>query len=81
MKRPKYKIKTYVNYYRDVTTDCSGNKERTNEQSGYINGIEYRCESSGDIKMKYIISDRLGSSFGYSVPEEAIICEVSKCQN
>lgn len=76
MKKPKYKIKTYVNYYRDVTTDCLGNKERTNENSGFVNGIEYRCDSSGDIKMTYVISDNLGSSFGYCVPEEAIIGEV-----
>ena len=67
--KQKYNLKDYVKYYQAR----NGDGKPCNEQYGYINGIEYRCNIKGEIELSYSIRDFIGSSSGYLVSQEAII--------
>ena len=72
--KQEYDVKDYVEYYQ--SRNHKG--EMCNEQVGYINSVEYRVDSNGEIKLRYSIGSVLGSSCGYIVPQEAIIGKVTK---
>lgn len=67
--KQKYNLKDYVKYYQSR----NGDGKPCNEQYGWINGIDYRCNIKGEIELSYTISDFIGSSSGYLVSQEAII--------
>lgn len=67
--KQKYNLKDYVKYYQSK----NGDGKPCNEQYGWVNGIDYRCNIKGEIELSYSISDFIGSSNGYLVSQEAII--------
>ena len=70
--KQKYNLKDYVKYYKSR----NGNGVLSNEQFGYINSIEYSVTLKGEVELTYVISDFIGCSSGYCVPQKAIIKKV-----
>ena len=67
--KQKYNLKDYVEYYQST----NGKGQHCDEQFGYINKMEYRCNTKGDIELVYVVSDFVGSSSGFCVKPENII--------
>lgn len=67
--KQKYNPKDYVKYY----SSRNGKGEPCNEQFGYINCVEYRCNVKGEIELRYTIGDFIGATSGVLITQEAII--------
>lgn len=75
--KTKFNVTDYVRYFRNTLTH---DKEiyRTEIRKGWITEIEFRSDEKGVVTHTYLITDNLGDSVGYLIPEKKIIKRVRR---
>lgn len=77
MHQTKFNVTDHVKYFRNTLThDKSISKLEI--RKGWITEIQFRSDEKGVVTHTYMITDNLGGSVGYLIPEEKIIKRVRK---